>query len=156
MAVYFIQAGPGGPIKIGYVRVDDGVEKRMASMQTNNHEQLYLRAVALGVGAQSERSLHRAFATSRIRGEWFTPTPAMYTLIQRLNSGKSLHDSVPGLEELQVVRPPGRTRSRAAQDRTIKKLGKAEIERRVSSGDIRISYLPDKEPLKVSDEPADT
>ena len=60
MAVYFVQPESGGPIKIGIAR---DVARRVASMQTGNHERLLVLATMSG-GAAQERELHGMFARS--------------------------------------------------------------------------------------------
>lgn len=68
-SVYFIQAGVGGPIKVG-VSVDP--ISRMAQMQTGMPETLRLLAFIPGT-RDDERKLHDRLARHRIRGEWFHP-----------------------------------------------------------------------------------
>jgi hypothetical protein len=71
--VYFIQAGRGGPIKIGKSRGDPRV--RMRTLQTAHHEQLGLvGTITLSDPVDAsllEAELHRTFYRHRIRGEWF-------------------------------------------------------------------------------------
>lgn len=73
--VYFVQAGPNGPIKIGYAR---RVEKRIEDLQVANHEELKLVASfpcpSLSNAQATERNLHRLFQKQHIRGEWFKGT----------------------------------------------------------------------------------
>jgi hypothetical protein len=73
MAVYFIQAGDGGPVKIGKA---DNVTARLAEMQCDNHVELTLLRQVEG-GRLTEAWFHRAFAAARLRGEWFTFQPEM-------------------------------------------------------------------------------
>lgn len=77
MAVYFIQAGDGGPIKIG---VGNDPVGRLANLQTGHHELLTLLATVPG-DAEVEAELHEAFARHRLRGEWFDPAPAILAFI---------------------------------------------------------------------------
>lgn len=70
MAIYFVQEGDGGAIKIGFTGGDPWA--RMASLQTGNSKKLAMLAVAPG-GQQEERALHQRFADLRLEGEWFAP-----------------------------------------------------------------------------------
>lgn len=76
--VYFVQAGQGGPIKIGYTSGQPSV--RVAALQTGNHVPLSLVAVVNG-DPQLERDLHRRFAHLRGIGEWFKPGPDLVAMI---------------------------------------------------------------------------
>lgn len=69
--VYFIQAGPDGPIKIG---VSHDVAARLVNLQTAHWEELRLLGTAIG-GFELERDLHAAFAAHRLKGEWFAISP---------------------------------------------------------------------------------
>lgn len=73
MAVYFIRAGDDGPVKIGWAL---DVTLRIVELQCGNHLELHvIRTVdCLPSG---ERAAHRAFAGSRLRGEWFHFQPEM-------------------------------------------------------------------------------
>ena len=74
--VYFVQAGPGGPVKIG--RAKD-VDKRMAGLQTACPYRLQLLGVIECDHVSSyEAELHERFAELRIdRSEWFNWAPAI-------------------------------------------------------------------------------
>lgn len=71
MAVYFIQAGAGGPIKIGVAK---DVRRRIANLQISNAAELTLLRAFVG-GEAEERVLHERFAEYRIAGEWFHAEP---------------------------------------------------------------------------------
>ena len=73
--VYFIQAGDGGPIKIG--RAVD-VIRRLHGLQAASWEELRLLSAT---GAVTEREMHQRFASLRIRGEWFKPSVELLELI---------------------------------------------------------------------------
>lgn len=70
--IYFIQAGEGGPVKVGYVDTEDrqAVDFRLGLLQVGNHEQLNVLATMPG-GIGVERELHEKLAAGRLRGEWF-------------------------------------------------------------------------------------
>lgn len=72
MYVYFIQAGRKGPVKIGVAR---NVEKRLESLQTGNHQELFVRTLIVcdekNHAYETEKKFHRKFKYLHIRGEWF-------------------------------------------------------------------------------------
>lgn len=72
-AVYVIQAGSGGAIKIGWVSHQRLVGERLSALQTGNAAELRLLASFPGTWAD-EQALHRRFVEDRVRGEWFAPT----------------------------------------------------------------------------------
>lgn len=80
--VYFIQAGEGGPIKIG-AAVD--VLRRLKVLQTGNVEVLSLLCDFEG-GPEEERRLHRHFAAYHLRGEWFHPSVELLDHIANISS----------------------------------------------------------------------
>lgn len=73
MPVYFVQAGEGGPVKIGYAN-EEGVIRRLYIIQSNNHVRLTLLRVLSG---DAEFAMHQRFAHLRLHGEWFTYSPEM-------------------------------------------------------------------------------
>lgn len=75
--IYFIQAGDNGPIKIGYAA---NLVKRMGQLQIGNSMQLTLLGNYPGGHAEESR-LQRRFATSLIRGEWYTTSEALLALV---------------------------------------------------------------------------
>lgn len=74
--VYFIEA-TSGRIKIG---VAGSVKQRMVSIQNAHDGRLKLMASMPG-GYEMERQLHRRFASARVSGEWFEPTPELLAYI---------------------------------------------------------------------------
>lgn len=80
--VYFVQAGEGGPIKIG--RSAD-LEARVSALQTANAN--VLRVIGKYPGRSAvERGLHTLFAKYRTRdgGEWFHPSPELMAFIREV------------------------------------------------------------------------
>lgn len=67
MPVYVIQAGDGGPCKIGRAK---NVRQRLSELQVGTHMRLRLVALYEG-GVLEERELHRQFRAFRLDGEWF-------------------------------------------------------------------------------------
>jgi hypothetical protein len=80
--VYFIQAGCGGPIKIGTSR---NPSRRFAQLQTASPTQLIPLGLMMG-GVKLERALHAAvddvLPAARLNGEWFTPLPGLLDFIR--------------------------------------------------------------------------
>lgn len=69
MAVYFIQAGDGGPVKIG---ISSDPWARMRKMQSDHDKKLVLIRLFEG-GLVEEGVLHHRFSEHRLGGEWFAP-----------------------------------------------------------------------------------
>jgi hypothetical protein len=80
--VYFIQAGDGGPIKIGIAR---SPERRLIELQVGNHAKLRILALTPG-GWGEERALHDKFAALRLNGEWFDPAPELLSYIEAIDA----------------------------------------------------------------------
>ena len=76
-ALYFIQEGDAGAIKIG--RGD--APSRIKALQTGNPRELTLLATIENAGFQ-EAFWHRLFNEWRIRGEWFSPAPCLLECIE--------------------------------------------------------------------------
>lgn len=72
MNIYFVQAGRNGPIKIGSAI---NVQKRLESLQTGNHEELFLvhqfRTKSPKNALFIEKRIHRHLSKKLLRGEWF-------------------------------------------------------------------------------------
>ncbi len=81
--IYFIQAGKGGPIKIGQA-VD--VEKRLDNLQVANAQKLTLLLAIPGKQAD-ERKFQKKFKDIRIRGEWFRPESCLLDFIASMDDG---------------------------------------------------------------------
>ena len=88
--VYFIESGPGGPVKIGYT--SDTPQSRIRVMQTGNPSRLRLLASMEGTEAD-EAELHERFEDARIRGEWFHPTKMLLAVIAE--AAASFPDAIP-------------------------------------------------------------
>lgn len=78
--VYFIQAGPAGPIKIG---VTNEMPRRLKMLQNGNHEALSVIAT-VEANRRYEQLMHRRFYLHRLRGEWFRPAPDILAFVERL------------------------------------------------------------------------
>lgn len=82
--VYFIQAGAGGPIKIG---VATDIARRVATLQTGSPEPLVVLATIAG-GRAVEGRFHRALSLHRLRSEWFNPTPEVAQAVDLARRGE--------------------------------------------------------------------
>lgn len=80
--VYFILRRSTFAVKIGFAM---SPKRRMRSLQTGNDERLLLLAVKPSK-AIDEKSFHRQFASSRIRGEWFRLTVDLLLEIDDIRS----------------------------------------------------------------------
>lgn len=89
--VYFIQAGTDGPIKIG-VAVDP--VGRLAELQNANAAKLVLLAACPGRRDEESR-LHAACRHSRIRGEWYLPTPRVLGVVRNPEAVLAVTDQAP-------------------------------------------------------------
>lgn len=83
--IYAIQGASGAPVKIGFA-VEGALSKRIAVLQTGNHDTL--RVVGLTAGYQRhERLAHAALATERVSGEWFAWSDRTRAFIEAMASG---------------------------------------------------------------------
>lgn len=78
--IYFIQAGEGGPFKIGFAK---NAERRLAQLQTGNHRKLSLVFSCPGDHALENR-IHRDLDEYRGEGEWFGPPEVVWQYIAGL------------------------------------------------------------------------
>lgn len=85
--IYFAQCGDDGPIKIGY---SSDPTLRAGTLQTAHHEELRLLCTLPG-DTEDEARLHRRFKRSRIRGEWFRPSPSLVQFVRErmVSNGRS-------------------------------------------------------------------
>ena len=86
MYVYFIRAGYTGPIKIG---VAANVQRRLETLQTGNHQTLYIIATIKYPGRaeayEKEKKFHKLFKGKRLRGEWFSNKIKMSEINDEMN-----------------------------------------------------------------------
>lgn len=78
-AVYLIQAGEEGPVKIGFTAVDP--QRRLAQLQTASPYRLSLRFTIHG-DVTSEKHLQTRFADYRLEGEWFEPRQDIFAAFE--------------------------------------------------------------------------
>lgn len=78
--VYFIREPLSGAIKVG-IALD--VLARFTALQASHPYPLQLIGVCPG-GAGLEAAIHELFATDRLLGEWFRPTPELRHCIKRV------------------------------------------------------------------------
>ncbi len=97
--VYFVQEmPPSGPIKIGRTR---NIVSRLCGLRTGVPRELALLAVIPG-GAALESAMHRAFAESQIKLEWYEPSTDLLALIEELRREWSR----PGAIQVDLVKAP--------------------------------------------------
>jgi len=80
MAVYFLQAGEGGAVKIGLAK---DARRRVALLKTGSPLPLTLIGLWADGSAEDEQALHRRFAGARVRGEWFEPVGDLIDFARR-------------------------------------------------------------------------
>jgi len=152
--IYFIQQGDVGPIKIGYCQSGRSVFKRLGTLQVGNPERLYLRAVIPEGGTTTERKLHAAFASARLTGEWFRPTPTLLRVIELADLAAADKDDDgilrTVLSELGAL-PAGRPRAAVrindapgvrSWKRPTKKQRKQRLAEQIASGEITVRHEP--------------
>jgi hypothetical protein len=76
--VYFVQAGPRGPIKVGW---SQDVERRIAELQTANAAKLVLLGTVSGT-LETEAALHARFSHLRLEAEWFRNSPEIHEFLR--------------------------------------------------------------------------
>jgi hypothetical protein len=84
---YFLQAGDGGPIKIGSTR---NLRVRLGTLRAMSPIQLRLLGVIRG---DAEDQCHRRLAAFRVHGEWFAPSPFVLEFICQNASMRETRDS---------------------------------------------------------------
>lgn len=75
--VYFLQAGPGLPIKIG--RANDPLARR-EGLQCGSWMRLHIVGLRIVSDQRGEVDLHQLFADYRVAGEWFRAHPALVAI----------------------------------------------------------------------------
>ncbi len=79
--VYFIQAIPDGPIKIGWCGAS--LKLRMATLRTTSPVPLDFLGVIRCYTRQMEYDYHVRFGAARLHGEWFEPTAELLDYIAK-------------------------------------------------------------------------
>lgn len=82
-SVYFVSAGEGGPIKIGW---SQDVSRRIEELQTANAHKLVLLATLKGTMADEARC-HDLFRQHRMQSEWFEHAQAILDFIEQYDGG---------------------------------------------------------------------
>lgn len=124
--VYFIEAGDGGPIKIG---VAGDVAKRFKALQATNPIPLRLLAIIDG-GHADERRLHKRFASERLRGEWFRGDGAVRAFAVSMASASA--------DEIAVALAPEPPKPRHVRERKPKKERPASPRKRRATNSRRV------------------
>jgi hypothetical protein len=79
MSVYFVQAGEGGRIKIGYSPIPD---QRIDHLRRFSGPDLIKLAVIEG-SRRLENNVHKLLADHRAHNEWFEPTSEVLAVVRR-------------------------------------------------------------------------
>lgn len=83
--VYFIQAGDGCNVKIGYTKD----AQRRVQREIQHHSPVPLKLLALVPGTKTdEQCLHQMLDHLRLHGEWFRPGRDLLLLAKHLSSGR--------------------------------------------------------------------
>ena len=120
--IYGIQEDyPSGPIKIGlFDAVLGTAHKRLKGLQTGNPRTLTVLGVMEGT-LQDEHEIHEELHTSRIRNEWFRPTPEVLAFISTLSTFipiKLYARTLPNASTLWPTRIANRMRAQNSQTRS--------------------------------------
>lgn len=94
--VYFIQGQCGGAIKIGFSK---SPENRLKELQTGYPDTLIILLMMPG-SESTESTLHREFAASRLKGEWFRPDEY---LLERIKEFKERYSVSPGQKRKEDI-----------------------------------------------------
>jgi hypothetical protein len=97
--VYFIEVGPGGPIKIGTSR---NVRQRLRQLQAKSAAPLSLWGTVPG-GEDLEEEYHRMWHHLRRPGEQFEPAPDLLAWIRRLLHPEATEEQRRRRRELQAI-----------------------------------------------------
>ena len=76
--IYLIQAGGGGPVKIGVAK---DPQKRLRALQTAHSEKLYIRNLIPALH-ENERILHERLKEHQLMGEWFKPVDDVFWVFE--------------------------------------------------------------------------
>lgn len=79
-SVYFIQAAPEWPIKIGLTY---NVSRRLSSLRMNSGLDLKVLGIMRDGSRDMETMIHRRFKEHRIVGEWFKPVGDLLKYIEK-------------------------------------------------------------------------
>lgn len=74
--IYFIKARKTGLVKIGFTQNKKTLTKRLSALQAQNADSLRIAKTFRG-GRLTEKALHLKHKKSRVKGEWFSPTPGV-------------------------------------------------------------------------------
>lgn len=96
-AVYFIQEGASGPIKIGFTK---NISSRFEALQVANPRPLRILGIIRTNDTKLEKVWHERFAADCVIGEWFKPTSALREAIHV----ESVPPTDEDLAEVQLTR----------------------------------------------------
>ena len=79
--IYLIQAGEGGPVKIGVAK---NPMERLRELQVGHSEKLVLiDCIDAFYSYENEQNLHHELEHLRIRGEWFQPEKEVFSRFEQ-------------------------------------------------------------------------
>jgi hypothetical protein len=84
--IYAILSTASGNIKFG---ITQDVNARLKGMQTSNSDDLTLICAVRG-SQQNEWLLHKALREYRLRGEWYSPTPTVLSVVELMKVNNQL------------------------------------------------------------------
>ncbi len=99
--IYFVQSEHGGPIKIG--RTDD-LAMLLVNLQGSRPDKLTILAAAHGT-VEQERELHRRFAATREKGEWFAPTEELLHIVRQVALTRNIDVSLKTVTNRDTSQP---------------------------------------------------
>lgn len=100
MTIYFIRAVDCGRIKIGYTDGDTPA-MRLNGMRTGNPSELEVLTFCPGEMAR-EQELHGMLRTENVRGEWFTPSDRVASLVGYVQQFKTTEGWFPTISPIEI------------------------------------------------------
>jgi len=109
--LYFIEAGPDGPVKIGMTHERE-VSRRLLQLQTASPVPLHLLGTIGPTWPSVEKKVHALLRPHCVRGEWFDRVPSL-AVLHRFEQGNLTHYATLSsvfttrlfYVEMQVLRP---------------------------------------------------
>jgi len=131
--VYYVATTDSDVVKVGISR---NPWSRVRDLQTGSAEQFTLLAT-LKTDARSEFAIHDFFKATRVKGEWFSRSPALNSLIQKTKDGEfaDLEACVAFLHDLPVEAFVATTVERRSSVVTTKDKDKEESSVAKATGD---------------------
>jgi hypothetical protein len=93
--IYFIQAGEGGPTKVGWAR--KGAHSRLKELSCGNHDELRIVGFVYAPIRKDEYDFHSILSPWHRRGEWFDLPEAVLARIRAYSAPSTTLPWVPRL-----------------------------------------------------------